>query len=215
MKFFFAGACATLLALAAQFSHAGIIDTSNNSFIDTDTGLEWMDFGINNNLSYDQVVDELSTTWIGWSLATEAQVLNLWHNAFSGKGSDFDAEYVSGNYYARYDDDVTYPTYQSVHETTFDSMGCNILNSSYCFSRGFFADSTGSLSYVNFMNFNTSGDYVDVYGRNVNLDSYRNNPDILYSTMLVKALPASVPEANSVMLFALGLLGLNLARRRQ
>ena len=29
-------------------ANAGIIDTANDSFIDTSTEIEWMDFGINN-----------------------------------------------------------------------------------------------------------------------------------------------------------------------
>ena len=207
-----AGICTALLVLGAQLSQAGIINTTNNSFIDTDTGLEWLDFGINNNRSYNQVVAELGTTWAGWSLATEAQVLQMWHNAFSGKGSDWDAEYATGAYYARYDDNTTN---QSVHEASFDAMGCNYINSSYCYALGWFADTTGSLSYAHFYDRNVGYDTVHTYGRHVNYDSYRNVASVHYSTMLVKALPASVPEASGLALFALGLLGLGLARRRQ
>ena len=36
-----------------------LIDTDNDSFIDMNTGLEWMDFGINNNHTYNFVASQL------------------------------------------------------------------------------------------------------------------------------------------------------------
>jgi len=45
----------TLLTLSF-ISTAGIItDTSNDSFIDETTGFEWMDFGVNNTYTYNEV----------------------------------------------------------------------------------------------------------------------------------------------------------------
>ncbi len=65
-----------------------IIDTSNNSFIDTKSGLEWMDFGINNHQTYNQIRSELNTTYLGWNLAYESQVVELFDNAFDGLYKD-------------------------------------------------------------------------------------------------------------------------------
>ncbi len=60
-------------------ANAGLINTSENSFIDSETSIEWMDFGITNNLTYEDVLGKLSTgeQFQGWRLATEDEIVSL------------------------------------------------------------------------------------------------------------------------------------------
>jgi hypothetical protein len=45
---------------------------------DIDTGLVWLDFGVNNGESINSVVNNLNGLYAGWRLPTEAEVINLW-----------------------------------------------------------------------------------------------------------------------------------------
>ncbi len=86
--------CATIIAISSTFSiaEASIIDTNQDSFIDTETGLEWMDFGINSQYSYDYVTSQLDGgIYDGWEVANLEQARSLFY-AFSGVEA-----YSSGN----------------------------------------------------------------------------------------------------------------------
>ncbi len=74
----------TVLFLISPFvANATIINTDSDSFIDQNTGLEWMDFGINNNESFNYVSSHLDTEYLGWRLATQTEVVTLWSSLFS------------------------------------------------------------------------------------------------------------------------------------
>lgn len=45
---------------------------------DNDTGLTWLDFGINNGQSFNSVLSELDSVYKDWRLPTEDEVFNLW-----------------------------------------------------------------------------------------------------------------------------------------
>ncbi|WP_331344889.1 hypothetical protein [Cellvibrio sp. UBA7661] len=45
---------------------------------DVDTGLVWLDFGVNNGASINSVVDSLNSVYSGWRLPTEAEVISFW-----------------------------------------------------------------------------------------------------------------------------------------
>ena len=45
---------------------------------DVDTGLIWLDFGVNNGESINSVVNNLTSTYSGWRLPTEAEVVGFW-----------------------------------------------------------------------------------------------------------------------------------------
>jgi hypothetical protein len=192
------------IILLSSVANAGLItDTKNNSFIDETTGLEWMDFGVNNTYSYDQVTSLLSTEYAGWSLPTESDVLTLWHNAFSEVASH--GSQSSGSTYALYHANKVAGV--TLFDPIFEIMGFN--NSPY--AQGFFRDTTGSTSYAGFNNDPTrSFAMAHVYGRNVNLDFFNTFDTPNFSTMLVKA--ASVPEPSTLAIFALGLFGLSSGR---
>jgi hypothetical protein len=197
-----------LLALSA-FSNAGLItNTANDSFIDETTGYEWMDFGVNNQYSYNQVVNMLSTEFAGWELATESQVLAMWVNAFSGKGSSIDEVYTSGEYYNRFDSNNL--NGNSVHEAVFSAMGTSEFPG---YALGWFADTYGSLSFVHFYDQDDGSDRVFSHGRNVNHNGQFNNLDFRYSTMLVKTIP--IPEPTTIAIFSFGILALVSSRLKR
>lgn len=66
-------------------SHSAIIENfdafqqnDNLALRDKDTGLVWLDFGVNNGESINSVVSNLNSLYAGWRLPTEAEVINLW-----------------------------------------------------------------------------------------------------------------------------------------
>ena len=79
----------SLLALPLSVSASLITDTNNNSFIDNVQSLEWMDFGQNNQLTYNQVNSLINspTNSGDWRLATEDQAISLWTSLFANKGA--------------------------------------------------------------------------------------------------------------------------------
>ena len=71
----------TLMSLG-NLVNAAIIDTDEDSFIDTQTGLEWMDFGINNHQSFNEVSSQLGAggEYEDWRLPSIDEVYTMWHN---------------------------------------------------------------------------------------------------------------------------------------
>lgn len=50
----------------------------NLALRDIETGLVWLDFGVNNGESINSVIDNLDELYVGWRLPTEAEVINFW-----------------------------------------------------------------------------------------------------------------------------------------
>jgi len=194
-----------------SFANAGlIVDTADDSFIDATTGLEWMDFGINNHLSYSGVVAQLPTTYSEWRLATESEVVDLWHNAFF-EGSSYAQEYATGGVYSSYRA-LNDAAGMSSFDAAFDAMSTNVNNVAI----GWFADTTGGLSYAQYIDrhlvsnqLTNTDDAAYMTGRNTPYSEYQFSTDPQYSTMLVRS---SVPESSTLAIFALGMIG--LASRR-
>lgn len=89
MKLKFLGsALCSLALLLTNNANAGLIvdgtDTNIETFIDTSTNIEWMDFGVNNDLTFNEVKDELGKggRYEGWQLASLSQVYEMFENAF-------------------------------------------------------------------------------------------------------------------------------------
>jgi len=199
---------AALLGLAVTVSslaNAGIItDTDNDSFIDETTGLEWMDFGINNIHSYNEVSDLLTSTYTGWNLATESQVLNLWTNAFEVQHITAWPNTAGGGYlYYMYANDIGKQIMLDVYST----MAYGYENWRGIGSLGLFERADGGMAYAFFTSW---AEHTEVYGRDNDYESYRASNDLRYSTMLVKS--TEVPEPSTLAIFALGMIG--LASRR-
>ncbi|WP_062059826.1 hypothetical protein [Cellvibrio sp. OA-2007] len=50
----------------------------NLAIRDVETGLVWLDFGVNNGESINSVVTNLNGTYSGWRLPSEAEVIDFW-----------------------------------------------------------------------------------------------------------------------------------------
>jgi hypothetical protein len=196
-----------LLLLVATSANAGLItDTTNDSFIDETTGLEWMDFGINNEHTYNQVEEQLDTTYVGWELASQSQVLAMWSNAFAGLGTVTDNSlHMDSLRYLWFE--TSYAT-KSRFTSIFDVMGYNYGDAR---SGGWFEDDANGLSYVQFADASSdSRIFANAYGRGFSYAGHRTNTVSGNGTMLVKR--SEVPEPSTFAIFALGMIG--LASRR-
>ena len=73
-----------ILITFSMTASAGLINTTENSFIDENSSLEWMDFGVNNTDTYDFVSSQLGNgqAYEGWRLATIDEVYNMYSNTF-------------------------------------------------------------------------------------------------------------------------------------
>ncbi len=221
----------TLILLISISANAGIItDTDNDSFIDETTGLEWMDFGVNNKLTFNDVVLELEIGGLydEWELASEQQVLTLWNNLYFSQADQFYPEQFrayaqSSTLWDSYNDIIGYNSYR------FDVTG-----QFFRTNTGFFIGDNGNIRqahyseniYINRVEafadlpdnrpyklpplcFDPScGQYPNGYGpQNI---SRSNDDNEVYSTLLVKK--TEVPEPPTLIVFALGMIG--LASRR-
>ncbi|PKF61911.1 hypothetical protein CW745_07930 [Psychromonas sp. psych-6C06] len=213
-------ALSALTLFIAFSASAGVItDTNNDSFIDTSTGLEWMDFGINNGQSYNYVASQLGQggQYQGWALASKEQVYTMWANAFLGLGASDENANHSGTGQLYVSDG--YGVSGSVFSETFDAMGSNIAYNigtpyEYNYNLAWFAGNNG-LSYVYKQEF--TGSYYDlnrndiayIYDNN-NYDSNLNRSYEQRSTMLVRS---TVSAPATLAIFALALIGLRFRRQ--
>lgn len=55
----------------------------NNAALETSTGLVWLDFGITNNQTITSTLDQLDSTYAGWRLPTQSEVIHLWNGLFA------------------------------------------------------------------------------------------------------------------------------------
>ena len=204
-----------LLALSLSASASLITDTNNNSFIDVTQNLEWMDFGQNNLLTYNQVNDLVSSpaNTDNWRLATEEQAISLWTNLFYGKGATFNVINHDNNLLMNLSD---YSDRQ-LHWNLYEIMGYNIVHTEHDdrdigTSRGLVANNLGGLTSFNFGNNSKGFSQVSVENHKSTDQFYKTHTSEYYSTLLVKDYKSnntiSVPEPSTLIILILSFAGL-------
>lgn len=209
MKFKFSNvSLAGLLLSVSCLANAGLItDTANDSFIDTTTGLEWMDFNVNNHYTFNQVESLLSTEYSGWALATKAQVLELAHNAFWGVG------YSSSEWEAKQGFlDAKYTTYNGSFDDIMSAMGIDYDVGASFHINGWFYTADGSLASMSIIDIKEPGerDEVKLSDSSSDIEWLKARRAFEWSTMLVKsdATPnQNIPEPSMLAIFGLGIMG--------
>jgi len=209
----------SVILLFSLGSNAGLItDTTNDSFIDEATGLEWMDFGINNVYTFNEVVAKLGVgeEYEGWRVATQDEVYNLLAVSFLSLDphtSDIDLS----TSYVFLEDGID--VQGSVFTETFAMMGQNYeqgTGSDYerFSSVGLYGDGLSQLEI-----FQNIGAILDIQDQDYmkakhGTQDFRNSTLSVISTMLVRN-TTNVPEPTTLAIFALGIIGLGLHRKNQ
>ena len=199
-------------------ANAEIIDTTNDSFIDINTDLEWMDFGVNNHLTYDEVISLLGEGGLyeEWSLATAEQVYTMMANTFLGL--DVDEEDPDYNGPGQLWVSVGKGSLETTPiELIYEMMGHNVvgwegLKYEHIRSMGLFQGVNGlarvdlssqvhdyaRMTYTDFAYIEDSFSYSE------------NHPEYgpQFSTMLVRTSSIDVPEPTTLAIFGIGLMGL-------
>ena len=213
MKKLLAGMILCGAVTVMSVSQAGIINTANDSFIDQDTGLEWIDFGITNNQSFDSVVANLGSTYSTWRLPTYNEVLVMWSGIFDQPGwgwhpDGFDNGYLTNSING-----------DSPWLPLIDIIGYNIANADLTKFNitGLIDTGNPQLGNVSVVAFEGG---IGFFGANAQIhfagnpgQHERNTALPFQSTMLVKN--ASVPEPATLALMGFGIVGLGFVRRRR
>ena len=218
---------ATVLSMCSMvnLAQAGIIDTSNDSFIDDNSNLEWLDFNITSNQSYNSVVENLDSGEIydGWRLATMDEVTSLYSNAFFDLADSWreypDNDVPSILAKANNNKNINGIYGDSNFEQVFDAMGASnyATGDGYDTTHALYEDSGGNLAYFQLIDRKTA-DNVDIarlyWGFGTITDNYRTTGGTSRSTMLVRG-ASEVPEPSSLAIFALGIIGLAFRTNKQ
>lgn len=225
MKFTFIRAIFTITVLSmAALANAGIItDTNNDSFVDETTGLEWMDFGINNHLTYNQVAAQLGVGGLyeGWIIAQSAQTERLFRNVFLGLGVQPTHDEVD-RVEIRHGNGTQASLWTEVYEIIGHNYDWSRSIGTHGLFRSAFGDGTGVFHNFSFTEFESIQPFTD---RLTWLDRTIPNPNnppapppppgsdlreqthLTYSTMLVRG-SVQVPEPTTLAIFTLGIIGL-------
>jgi len=117
----------TSLSLTAE-----VIDNETElvgSFKDTASGLVWMDFRINNDDSYNDVVEGLKDDgkYYGWRFPTPAEVGELFYNLVSAEYAEATTDFSNGGEYGPMGYESTWLNPDSGWDSVFLAMGNNVI----------------------------------------------------------------------------------------
>lgn len=71
------------IANALPIQQADAFTTGDNkAALETSTGLVWLDFGITNDQTMSDVSAQLASSYAGWRLPTQSEVIHLWASLF-------------------------------------------------------------------------------------------------------------------------------------
>jgi hypothetical protein len=197
------------------------VSGDKKAVLETSTGLVWMDFGITNNKSYQQVISELDSTYQGWRLPTATEISNLWISLFSNQPGWFAFESFGmvrnagdglGNHLQSIMDIWGYNSLgvASVYQEDELILQYPIIGgfSTFQFDNGRYGQAMiyRALDGAN----DHSAIFFDLYDQSMaDLDGF--GP--FANTLLVKSSNIEVPEPSTLLLLIMGLFGL-IQRRR-
>ena len=223
---------ATALFLAHQTQALPFVDADafapgdKKAIYESSSGLTWLDFGITNDKSFDQVISELDSTYYGWRLPTEDEVKNLWNSTINTNNappwSEYDHEYIEHGSDAMHYQDI------------FDLWGANVVkqnqNEPSNFFQLFFYQCEGMLltsegklitvsiteeaAYLNHQQANQSFLHETFAGTNELGELTSGYAGKYLSTLLVRdGKPVTVPEPMPSLLMLFGLIAVTASRR--
>lgn len=211
ISFFWGAAAQALPIVEADAFTAG----DNKAVLETDTGLIWMDFGVNSHLSYEHVRYLLSTEYSGWRLPTAREVDHLWTGLFSGlpewnrfsQGFGLLNSLTQDDYFAS-----IFAIFGQSPDGNFSIRDSddNVLDAWTTQSLfGVFKDDSGVSGFVS-----ADSPYDDIHYSSA---MYIENVDVSgwFGTLLVKDAPTNVPEPGSIALLLIAGAALVARNRRR
>ncbi|MVB73572.1 hypothetical protein D6U90_04495 [Vibrio cholerae] len=200
--------------------HAALIDTERDSFVDPNTSLEWMDFGVNKGMSYRDVELELVTGGLfeQWRLPTADEVYELWFAHIASLDGYYNYNYTYPSYRGALSDKLDIEGPDSSFESLFDIMGAK--------NEQYYESPYEQWVDVSLMKFEGKAGlaFIELVDREDNIGLYRDYIDLTdapdwsseyyynerierYGTLLVRnAVDVPSPPTLLLMLSALGII---------
>ena len=202
---------ALLMGLSSQAAKAVFID-QGDSVLDTNSGLEWLKLTATDAMSANTAAATFAGD--GWLIATETQYEAMFDGFFTGYVQNYAGGYMQAG--AGTDQYNQANDFRALFGQTYAYESSIVAYAAYAFYMG--NDSILRLG----------GTYTSVSGGNANLhrDNTGNQNTYLTTAHLnagvfmvrmapvIEPVPAPVPEATSLLLLGLGLLGLAFIRRK-
>jgi len=180
----------TLLVLLSFNVKAGIIDTDVDSFIDTNSGLEWMDFGVNIGTPIELVLE----AYPEWRMPTYQEVYDLVDTVFVPDSTLIRVTQTRIDYGA---------VNKNGYDNYFIAMGIDLGTRNFLAESSFYEN--GIEHYVEVVSNSYWG------GDHFYLNNSKYSSRTVLGTMLVKS-AVDVPEPSTIVLMLLAFFGLMVLR---